>query len=142
MPTTPTTTGAYQNLNPDKVRATLAFLRRCQAIRRAAAEAGMTFYGFVNRYDTFGTSTAHDPEWLINTAINRKAGWPEDPTLTRGSAMPLPDGRFPPKAGGDDYGHLCRLARDVNSRILIRVGELGTWRKLLTTRLPHRFEEA
>ena len=107
------------------VAATLAFLRARQAARDA---------GYPVSYTT-------DPAWLVMMAINRRAGWPDDPSCSRGSAMPV-NGRYPVKASGDAYNHLRRIARDVNTpRLIVRPGQLGEWRRLLLARIPHRIME-
>lgn len=101
---------------------TIAHLRRCQSARKA---------GYQVSYTT-------DPAWLVTMAINRRAGWPDDPSEIRGSAMPI-NGRYPRKADGNGYRHLANIARAVNtSRLIVRSGELGEWRKLLLSRIPDR----
>lgn len=106
------------------VRNTIAHVRRCQAARAAGYRVSFTT----------------DPAWLIHMAINRRAGWPDDPTTSRGSAMPV-CGRYPKKAAGD-YGfrHLQHLAAKINGRprLIVRPGQLGGWRKLLLARIPDR----
>ena len=101
---------------------TLTYLRRCQTARTA---------GYPVAYTT-------DPVWLVQMAINRRGGWPDDPSHSRGSAMPV-DGRFPRKGGGDWYRHLRLIAGEVNSRARIRMTRLGEHRWLVQ-RLPSRFE--
>lgn len=117
---------------PSKARATVDYLRACQARRAEGCVVTLTT----------------DPGWLVNQAINRRAGWVEDP-LYRGTSMPIPCGhgstRRDPlyrKVRGDFQRHLPRLAREVNTpRLIIRVQSLGEHR-WLADRLPHRFEEA
>lgn len=83
-----------------KIRATINYIRRCQDARAA---------GLCVSYTT-------DPAWLLDQAINRRAGWPDDPGFSRGSCRPLSDGRYPPKAGGDGpYTEARRLARRLNT---------------------------
>jgi len=101
--------------------ATITYLRRCQAARAA---------GYPVAYTT-------DPAWLVTMAINRRGGWPDDPSMSRGSAMPV-RGRYPRKAEGDTYRHLQTIAQEVNSRCVVRLGQLGEWRKLILARLPGR----
>jgi hypothetical protein len=109
-----------------RVGATLDYLRRCQRARAA---------GYPVRYTT-------DPAWLVQQAINRRGGWLDDPGSTRGSAVPLPDGRYPPKASGDAYRHLRMIAGAVNTpRLVVRPAELGEWRRLLERRIPHRLSD-
>jgi len=109
-----------------KATATIAMLRRLRHQR----ELG----------DSMSYTT--DPEWLLDMAINRRAGWPDDPGFSRGSAMPTRDGRYPPKAEGEQYHHLCALARMINTpRLIVHRGHLGSWRSLLLHRLPRRFED-
>lgn len=106
-----------------KITNTIRYLKACQAARAAGEEVSFT------------TS----PSWLVNMAINRRAGWPDDPTTSRGSAMPV-NGKYPRKASGDGYNHLRLLAAAINQpRRIVRVGELGEWRALLLARMPERF---
>ena len=106
------------------IRHTLAYLRQCRAARVA---------GFPVSYTT-------DPAWLVQMAINRRAGWPDDPTHSRGSCMPV-NGRYPRKAEGLEYGHLWSIAREINTpRLVVGVARLGEHR-WLAKRLPWRFEE-
>jgi hypothetical protein len=107
------------------IRSTIEYLRRCQRARAA---------GLAVSYTT-------DPTWLVNMAINRRAGWPDDPSFSRGSARPLPDGRYPPKGGGDYFRHGQLIARKVNTpRLVVPASCLGEWRHALMRRIPHRFE--
>ena len=107
-------------LNP--IRATIEYLRRCQAARRAGHSVSYTT----------------DPVWLLDMAINRRAGWLDDPTHSRGSCRPA-GGRYPKKAEGQEYGHLRLLARSINTpRLIVRGRELGEWRKLILSRIPER----
>lgn len=109
---------------------TIAYLRRCQEARAAG----------------YPVSFTTDPAWLVEQAINRRAGWVEDPH-TRGSSMPIAAGhgssrrtRLYRKACGDWQRHLGLIAREVNTPLLIihsqRLGE----HRWLIDRLPHRFE--
>ena len=83
-----------------------------------------------------------DPAWLVNMAINRRAGWPDDPSVYRGSAMPV-NGQYPAKASGSAFAHLRLLARNINTpRLIVRASECGEWRRLIERRLPYRLEEA
>lgn len=103
-------------------RNTIKLLRYCQLARVS---------GYQVSYIT-------DPAWLVNMAINRRAGWPDDPGFTRGSAMPV-NGVYPKRASGDSYQHLRLLADRINTpRRIVRPGELGEHRWLLK-RLPERF---
>lgn len=105
-----------------QVRSTI----ECLKIRIAARSAG-----YPGSYTT-------DPRWLVNMAVNRRAGWPDDPTCSRGSAMPV-KGCYPKKAAGDAYRHLRTIAREVNTpRLIVRPGQLGEWRRLILARIPDR----
>lgn len=101
---------------------TIAYLRKCQAARKA---------GYTVSYTT-------DPTWLVDMAINRRAGWVEDlhsRTCYDGKAMPW-------KATGDAQRHLIQIAHDVNTpRLTVRLQRLGEWRKWLAKRLPERFTD-
>jgi hypothetical protein len=105
------------------IKNTIKYLRRCQRARAAG----------------YPVSFTTDPAWLVEQAINRRAGWPDDPSSTRGSAMPTHDGRYPTKASGDKYAHIRRLACALNTpRLIVREGELGEWRRLILERVPQR----
>ena len=102
---------------------TLTYLRYCRAARVA---------GFPVSYTT-------DPAWLVQMAINRRAGWPDDPTHYRGSCHPV-HGRYPRKAEGLEYGHLRVIAREINTPgLVVDVARLGEHR-WLAQRVPWRFE--
>lgn len=104
------------------LRNTITYLQRCQAARQAGMDVSYTT----------------DPAWLVNMAINRRAGWPDDPSLSRGSCMPV-NGHYPKKASGDYYSHLRLIAREVNTpRLRVYVSRLGEHRWLIA-KLPHRF---
>jgi hypothetical protein len=108
-----------------RIRTTLDYLRRCRAARKA---------GHAVSYTT-------DPAWLVEQALNRRAGWPDDPSCSRGSCRPV-NGTYPKKASGGAYHDLQRLSRQVNSRASVRLNACGMWRKLIATRLPHRLFSA
>ena len=106
-----------------RVGSTLAYLRRCQTARAA---------GHPVQYTT-------DPAWLVEQAINRREGWPDDPSSSRGSARPVA-GKYPKKASGDAWRHLQLIADEINTpRLIVRPGSLGEWRTFLLDRIPHRF---
>jgi hypothetical protein len=87
------------------------------------------------RADGYPVHLTTDPTWLVDTAINRRAGWPEDPharvtvnapTLTR-------------KMTGDAERELRQLADRINTpRLIVRERELGAWRRYLMRRIPNR----
>ena len=105
---------------------TITYLKRCQAARRFGYRGAQT----------------EDPGWLVNQAINRRAGWPDDPSHSRGSCRPV-NGRYPRKAEGGTYSHLRNLARAINTpRLIVRAGELGEWRNLIMSRIPIRIFES
>jgi hypothetical protein len=106
------------------VRATIEHLARCRAARARGVPVSFTT----------------DPAWLVNMAINRRAGWPDDPGHTRGSAMPV-NGKYPSKANGMHFNHLRLLARAINSKCIVRDGELGEWRKLIYKRIAGRITQ-
>jgi hypothetical protein len=106
----------------DALRNTLAHLRLCQQARAAGYPVAFTT----------------DPAWLVEQAINRRAGWPDDPSCSRGSARPAA-GRYPSKAEGDTYRHLRQLADKINTpRLIVRPQECGEWRGLIESRIPDR----
>ena len=87
-----------------KVRATLDYLRARQAYRDAGGDVAYTT----------------DPAWLVTMAINRRAGWPDDPSGTRGSAIPV-NGRYPKRAEGNcgEYLDSERLAWRINGTRIV-----------------------
>ena len=110
------------NLDRGQVKATLSYLRACQAYRARGGKVSFT----------------DDPSWLVTMAINRKAGWPDDPSFSRGSAMPV-NGQYPKKASGDYYQHLRLIANEINTpRLIVREGRLGELRKFFHKHLPSR----
>ena len=110
-------------MRTSRVRHTIDFLQACQ---RARAEG-------------HPVSFTTDPAWLVEVAINRRAGWPDDPSHSRGSCRPV-NGKYPKKAEGDTFNHLRLLAVRINTpRLVVRVSELGEWRKLLLAKIPERF---
>ena len=105
-----------------KTRNTIEYLQRCQAARAAGARVAFTT----------------DPAWLVNQAINRRAGWLED-FHTRGTSQAI-GGRFPRKCRGDWQRHLRLVAREINTpRLVVRRQRLGE-HQWLCERLPHRIE--
>jgi hypothetical protein len=114
-------------MNESRVHNTLIYLRNCISLRSRGAKVCFV----------------HDPAQLVNVAINRRAGWPDDPTNSRGNCRPVYRRGirvYPPKARGDEERHLRQLANMINTpRLIVRVSELGEWRKLLLSRIPNRF---
>ena len=105
-----------------QVRATIEYLQ----VRQAARAAG------------YPVSYTTDPAWLVNEAINRRAGWLED-RHTRGTTRPV-NGKLPRKALGDWQRHLRLIAHEINTpRLIVRPARLGEHRWLMQ-RIPHRFE--
>lgn len=80
-----------------------------------------------------------DPKWLVNMAVNRRAGWPDDPGFLRGSAMPV-DGRYPARASDQSWSDLQHFAQRVNSRQTLRANECRHIDKRILERLQHRIE--
>lgn len=110
------TGGAYAGADLVAVRATLAYLRAA----RVATDAHRARGRRSGVQDSDYHPMLHDPAWLVTMAINRKAGWLDDPTLSRGSAMPVA-GRYPKRAEGDCFMAAWRLARTINgTRIIVR----------------------
>ena len=108
------------------VHNTIERLKAC----RAARAAGYPVY------------LVTDPAWLVNMAINRRAGWPDDPTGYRGSCMPV-NGRYPKKAEGMRISHGRLIAGEINTpRLIVRPARLGEWKPLLLARIPERFTYA
>lgn len=106
---------------PSKIANTIATLKRCQAARAAGHPVYLTT----------------DPTWLLNMAINRRAGWVEDPH-SYGSVQPV-RGKLPRFATGDAQRHIDQIGHRVNSRAIVRPQELGEWGPYLMARIPERF---
>lgn len=109
-----------------------------RAAVRAAERAGRRFGQDPVAYTT-------DPEWLVDMAVNRRAGWPDDPSLSRGSAPPVGD-RFPKRAEGDGGTALRNLAsRMSGGRFRVYRRELWIFPQHIQKRLlrlyPNRFSE-
>lgn len=111
----------YLCCSHEQIRNTICYLRLCRQAR-ANGYRGACIY---------------DPSWLVHMAINRRAGWPDDPSTSRGSCMPV-NGKYPRRAEGDYYRHLCLTARRINMRERVYLSELGEHR-WLARRLPNRF---
>lgn len=103
---------------------TIIYLQRCRAARAAG----------------YGVSYTTDPRWLVNMAINRRAGWPDDPGFTRGSAMPV-NGAYPKRASDQAWRDLRHFAQCVNSRCVLRANEMRHLPKRIVARLQHRIGE-
>ncbi len=100
------------------IAATITYLKTRQAYRAAGGQV---------RYTT-------DPAWLVNMAINRRAGWPDDPSTSLGSCQPV-NGRYPAKAIGDAHSHLRLISWELNHNIVVRPQRLGEWRDYLLARI-------
>lgn len=108
-----------------EIRATIDHLKACQQARAAGYPVHMTT----------------DPAWLINQAINRRAGWLQTPhgDTSRGTSQPI-DGHFPRKCRGDWQRHLRLVAREINTpRLMVHIPSLGEHR-WIADRIPHRFD--
>src|SRR4029077_17608315 len=108
-PAVPPAEGLMFGLDHEKVCYTLERLRILQELR-------------VQGVDTRAYYTSDVP-WLVHMAINRKAGWSDDPSLSRGSARPV-EGRYPPKAHGDYLKDLRLLSGRLKNRGRVEVREL------------------
>lgn len=107
-----------------KTRATIEYLRHCQRARAAGAPVAF----------------ATDPAWLVQMAINRRAGWPDDPGFLRGSAKPV-NGKYPKRASDDAWSTLCRVSAAVNTpRLAVRERQFGRLPDAIRARLAHRIE--
>src|ERR1700690_2049623 len=79
-----------------------------------------------------------DPQWLLHMAINRRAGWPDDPSYSRGSCMPV-QGKYPKKAEGSAFMELWRIAHTINNtRVALHFQSCPS---LLKLRIPWRIFE-
>lgn len=102
-----------------KIAATIANMRACQAVRAAGRPVYLTT----------------DPAWMLDMAINRRAGWAEDPHARHTvNAKVMP--RF---ATGDAQRHLAQIAHEINTpRLIVRERRLGEWRTYMMKRIPDR----
>lgn len=107
----------------ERILNTIAHLKNCRAARAA---------GYPVSYTT-------DSYWLVDMAINRRAGWPDDPSTCRGSCMPV-NGKYPKKADGDaEYRSLRFFADRVNTpRLRVYRQECP---KRFRNRLEHRLSD-
>lgn len=110
-------------IRAEQVRATIEYLRQCQAARAAG----------------YPVSYTDDPAWLVDMAINRRAGWPDDPSHRRGSCMPV-RGRYPKRA--IETSELRQFAGMLNT-IRWRPMERETrWLpRWVRERIPHRIRD-
>jgi len=130
----------------EQVRATIEHLRLLRQRRTAIAEAYASDAIFRRRKDVTGEPRVYlktDPTWLVDMAINRRAGWLDDP-WTFGTTQPVQtrDGLRLPWiiADGNAERHLRQLAGRINTpRLRVYESELGEWRTYLMRRLPNRF---
>ena len=135
--------GAYSGVDRDQARATLDRLRAAVAYRAAYREQERL--GWPGRICLPERPVfTLDPAWLVTMAINRKAGWPDDPSLARGSAMPV-QGRYPKRAEGDggEYQASQRLSWQINyTRVRVRAAACPPrYRARLAHRLVQPGEE-
>lgn len=104
------------------IGATIETLRLCQSARALGV-----FVSFTT-----------DPAWLVNMAINRRAGWPDDPGFLRGSAMPV-NGKYPKRASDQEWTKLCRIAQAVNTpRLIVRERQFGFIPARIRARITNR----
>ena len=114
-------------LHPEQVRSTIEYLRTCIRARKA---------GYPVSYTT-------DPEWLVDMAINRRAGWPDDPSHARGSCMPVGASmRYPKRAEGNVVSGCARLAWDLAHRIIVREISVRWLPRRVRERIAHRLYTA
>lgn len=105
-----------------ETRATIDYLRLCIAARNA---------GHLVSYTT-------DPAWLINIAINRRAGEVED-HHSRAHGPLNHRGQLGRKYRGDWQRHMRQIANEVNTpRLIVHRQRLGE-HQWLADRLPERF---
>ncbi len=130
--------GAYKDSTHDEIVGTLIRLRNMRRFVRSS------FEWMVDPWSDWRDTLTRDEAqrkltWLLHVAINRRAGWPDDPSDMRGSCMPV-RGRFPKRAGGNYYRDLSRVAFTIRMpRRRVCVSELGECRGLLMKRIPGRF---
>lgn len=103
-----------------RVGATISMLRRLQEARAAGHR------GYL----------ATDPAWLVDMAINRRAGWVEDPHA-HGAVNAR---KLPRLATSNAQRHLTQIAARVNTpRLIVRRSELGELQGYLMKHIPDRF---
>jgi len=106
-------------------RATIEYLKRCRSAKDA---------GYPVAYTT-------DPDWLIDMAINRRAGWPEADPHTHGIALLNHRGTLARKWAEDWQRHVRLFAREVNTpRLVVRRSHCPEARDYFP-RLAHRLSE-
>lgn len=107
-----------------QIRATIDYLQKCQAARAQGYQVAYT----------------SDPAWLVTMAINRRAGWPDDPGFLRGSAMPV-NGTYPKRASDQNWRDLQAFARKINTPHLavLECESKHLPRKIVSRISPKRF---
>ena len=116
-------------LRPEEIHATVKYLRLC---REARALGWPTTGPILAEY-----SITRDPEWLVDMAVNRRAGWPDDPSGVRGSCVPV-NGKYPKRAEGDVLSGCRRLAWDLAHRIYTREVSVRWLPRQVRERVAHR----
>lgn len=123
----------------EAVEAALPTVR--QAVERAKLRSTLKYLRLCIQARTSGYSVAYvtDPEWLVDMAINRRAGWLEDPSGHRGATMAI-NGRFPKRAQGD--GNMWQFVRLLNgSRWCPREIETRWLHRRIRERIVHRIRD-
>lgn len=105
-----------------KITNTIRALRACAAARDAGIPVAFT----------------SDIRWLLNMAMNRRAGWPEADRHTHGIAYLNHRGQLARKWAGDWQRHVYQFAMRVNTpRLIVRLVGCPEAREF-AGRLAHR----
>ena len=105
-------------MSTTRIQNTITYLKQCQTAR----QAGYPVY------------LKTDPAWLVNVAINRRAGWPESRYFFS-SCAPVA-GQYPKRAD-ECHDSTKQFANRVNTpKLIVREQECP---KRYRTRLQHRF---
>jgi hypothetical protein len=130
-------TMAGRVVTKDQIRATLKLLQYFKRFRESGFAACADPLGTMFQAQLTRAEAQAKLEYLLDCAIDRRAGWVEDPhafVIT----MPV-NGKLPWKASGDAARHLRQLGHRINSNVRVYRSELGEWGAYLERKLPDRF---
>lgn len=92
--------------NKERITNTIQYLKTCQAARAQG----------------FPVFLKTDPTWLVNMAVNRRAGWPES-QFYFSSCSPV-EGRYPKQADDCHTSFRQFVARVNTPRLIVRETEI------------------
>lgn len=132
------TEGVYRNSTHEQIEGTVRELRWYREFIRSDSEFARDPWA-LDGYRFTRREAQTRLTWMIDTAINRKAGQVDDPHA-RVTAPMNHLGRFPRRRTGDAQSHLYQLAGAINRpRLMVHTSTLGEWGPYLLRAIPHRF---